>query len=673
MGGSKRGRLLRTIRARLIASLFSLIAFAVIGVGAGLFYIGQVNEGVDRMYTQEVVPLEALDDIKSALYRIRGDALEHILAATPETETRLSGEISEQARRVVERLRQYETTRLAPEEASLHANFERDFGRYLDTVETEILPLSAGEDKEAAEEIARGQSVTEFRAARDSMNALMDYALNRAAERASTARDYYRMAVIAVLLVLAALVSVGSLVARRLTRTITGPLRDIVGYMKALGAGEYVSVPTDRTNEVGDVLVAIAETQSRLQVTAAERTLALEALRENEERFRTAFESAPIGMAIVGLDGTWLRVNDSLADIVCRSIEDLMNGPIAAVVHPDDLVTERDFFDLALMAHAPSAIQREFRLLRGDGQIVWVSASGSVVRTDHGEPVNLLLQVVDVTERRRVVAELARRAHQDDLTGLANRVLFLDRLQHALERSNRHAERLHAVLFIDVDRFKFINDSLGHRWGDDLLKLVARRISGCLRGGDTVARFGGDEFTVLLEDLRDPLEAVHVAERVLEALREPVAIAGREFVITGSIGIANTMNTWSRDDLLHDADQAMYAAKLAGKDRYALAGPKDRVRSLERLDLEADLRRGIEVGQLVLHYQPVVDLDTDVIVGCEALVRWTIPPTESYLPQSSSHSPKRQASSCHSDAGSSPKRHVRQRSGDRTHGSPARR
>jgi diguanylate cyclase (GGDEF)-like protein/PAS domain S-box-containing protein len=232
----------------------------------------------------------------------------------------------------------------------------------------------------------------------------------------------------------------------------------------------------------------------------------------------------------------------------------------------------------------------------------------------------------DITERKAFEDRLARHAFHDDLTGLPNRRVFLDRLEQALRRSQRRGA-VHAVLFADVDRFKLVNDSVGHQAGDRLLVTIAERLSAALRPGDTLARFGGDEFTVLLEDVSGVADAEGVAARLLESLHAPISLPdGHEVVAAVSIGITLASGTASADDVLHDADVAMYQAKSSGAGRYAVfdAVAMGR-RSIDRLDLEAAMRRGLDAGEFEVHYQPVVVTDTGVVVGAEALVRWRHP------------------------------------------------
>ena len=237
----------------------------------------------------------------------------------------------------------------------------------------------------------------------------------------------------------------------------------------------------------------------------------------------------------------------------------------------------------------------------------------------------LLLRTKSETARKELQARLAHQAFHDPLTDLANRNLLKSRLEHALARVSRKGDPM-ALLFIDLDDFKKVNDTLGHEAGDVLLLALASRLRGCTRASDTVARLGGDEFAVLLEEMTEPRNAVDVASRIIEELSEPIEVAGRSVSMTCSVGIALGVNgTESAEVLLGDADMAMYAAKSAGKGCCEVFRPGLRAELLHELDREMELERAIEEEQFVLHYQPIVDLESDEIVGVEALVRWMHP------------------------------------------------
>jgi Amt family ammonium transporter len=257
------------------------------------------------------------------------------------------------------------------------------------------------------------------------------------------------------------------------------------------------------------------------------------------------------------------------------------------------------------------------------GRRLWVEVNEAPVMRD-GRAVAIVGALVDVTRRTEIEAELQHQAFHDSLTGLPNRALFMDRLQHALALADR-SPLLHAVLFLDLDRFKVVNDSLGHEVGDQLLQAVARRIKNCLRPGDTAARLGGDEFTVLIESITDVNDAIHIAERIAQALQEPLSLGGHEVFVTSSIGITLSQPDDTPDAMLRDADVAMYRAKAKGRSQHEVFDPEMNARAIERLSIETDLWQAIERGELRVFYQPKVRLTNAKIVGLEALVRWEHP------------------------------------------------
>jgi diguanylate cyclase (GGDEF)-like protein/PAS domain S-box-containing protein len=342
---------------------------------------------------------------------------------------------------------------------------------------------------------------------------------------------------------------------------------------------------------------------------------------EAEGRLAALVKHASDLIMIVDENATVRFVTPSAHRILGLSAPELVGSNGLALVHPDD--ADRAQLMLGRLAHHPDARETFVcRMHHGAGGWRWVE----VVCTNHlaTESINgLVINLRDVTERRELEGKLEWQAFHDPMTGLANRVLFSDRVGHALARRSRGSVEL-GVLFIDLDHFKVVNDTLGHAAGDSLLREAARRIQGSVRAADTVARLGGDEFAVLLEDAGSR-ECVETGERLLGQLARAYSIEGREIFTGASIGVtvAEPGVTW--EELVRDADVAMYVAKGAGRGRVVVFEPSMREEVAERLHLEADLRRAIQDQELQVHYQPQFDLRTGEVLGAEALARWMHP------------------------------------------------
>ena len=348
------------------------------------------------------------------------------------------------------------------------------------------------------------------------------------------------------------------------------------------------------------------------------------ALQQSEEHFRSAFDHA-VGMALVSPDGYWLQVNTSLCAMLGRDENELLASSFRAVTHPDDL-GEALVRMHQLLGGEVANYQIETRYLHKDGRAVWALQSASLVRDEAGQPRHLVFQIQDVSDRKRAEEQIHHAAFHDALTGLPNRTRLADRLSLAVERARRTGGYRFAVLFIDLDRFKVVNDSLGHDLGDRLLVDLSRRLEGCVRKVDTVARLGGDEFAILLDGITGPEDVTEVAERISNSLVTPFDLGGHEFSTTASIGIAYSSPGYERhEDILRDADTAMYRAKAKGKNRYEVFDAGMHARAVEALRLEAELRRAVELGEIVPFYQPVIALASDEIAGFEALARWHHP------------------------------------------------
>ena len=345
-------------------------------------------------------------------------------------------------------------------------------------------------------------------------------------------------------------------------------------------------------------------------------------LRASERRFRSAFEDAPIGMALLDRDGRFLDVNRSLVGKSGYTREELLELKVWELC-------ERRLREQHAAGWPPVADVRdvEFALERRDGSLAWGLWSFSPMGDMSDAVDSYVMQILDVTDRRAAEEQLAYQAHHDPLTGLPNRTQLADRLTDALARGAEERRGV-AVVFVDLDNFKVINDSLGHEAGDRLLRNVAERLRRVLRPEDLLARFGGDELAVCLEQVDDPERAMRVADRMATALRAPFVLDGEQRFVTASFGIAIA----GPDDadrtpeaMLRDADAAMYRAKERGKARAEVFDTTMRRRAVERLELESGLREALARGQLQVVYQPEVSLEHGRIVAVEALLRWEHP------------------------------------------------
>lgn len=345
--------------------------------------------------------------------------------------------------------------------------------------------------------------------------------------------------------------------------------------------------------------------------------------RQQSARFQYAFEGGVTGMALIRPDGRYTSVNRALSGMVGYTEDELLERDFQSITHPDDLAASSEQHRV-LLGGALESYETEQRYLHRDGNEVWVQLGVTAVRDDDGNLSYLISQAHDITTRRRFEQELSHKALHDHLTGLANRALFLDRLRHALVGLRRRPGEL-AILFIDLDRFKLVNDGLGHSIGDEVLREAARRLSEASRAEDTVARFGGDEFTLLCENA-DEQQAVIIAQRVLAAFTRPFIHNGGEFHLAASIGIrVNDLASADADSLLRDADIALYAAKEHGGARLEIFDADAPHRTTSVLATEQELRLALRHEELCLHYQPEVDLATKRVIAVEALVRWQHP------------------------------------------------
>ncbi len=386
-------------------------------------------------------------------------------------------------------------------------------------------------------------------------------------------------------------------------------------------------------------------------VLGAQVALALESVarvedlyqRRGEQRFRALVQHASDLILVVDPTAVISYVSPSIARVLGHAVEDVRGTNWLDLLHPDDAAhTRRIYAELAATPVASPAGEVRARHRDGSWRTLEINRSNLL---DEPGVEGIVANARDITERKAFEEQLRHQAFHDPLTGLPNRALFKERVGQALRRARRQGTSP-AVLFLDLDNFKTINDTLGHDAGDTVLTAVAARLRESLRADDTAARFGGDEFAILLEDATGHDDPMAAAERLIAAVRAPITVAGREVTTNASVGIAarpaGAAGAAGRDregvdDLLRDADAAMYTAKAAGKGRHAAFDPAAHAALLGRLELEADLRRAIDRAEFILHYQPIIDLETSALVGMEALVRWIHPergliPPDAFIP-----------------------------------------
>lgn len=346
------------------------------------------------------------------------------------------------------------------------------------------------------------------------------------------------------------------------------------------------------------------------------------AWRESERRFQLMFENAEVGLVLRDLDGRFTQVNPKFCAILGRSQQELLALDLVAVTHLDDLATEVQAV-AACLAGRQSSHTLEKRFLRPDGAPVWTLVTSSLIRDAQGRPTQFMSVVEDISRRKEDEEQIAWLAHHDPLTDLPNRALLGDRLERSLARAARKANRV-ALLVLDLDRFKMINDSLGHGVGDQLLQQVAGRLSGAVRETDTVSRQGGDEFLIVLGDISDPDDIVRVVQKVLDRMDQPFELAGQALSSTVSIGIAVYPDDGSDGEtLIKNADSAMYCAKEEGRNTFRFYTEAMNQSALSRLRMENALRVALERGELSLAYQPQIEIVSRRLLGVEALLRWT--------------------------------------------------
>jgi diguanylate cyclase (GGDEF)-like protein/PAS domain S-box-containing protein len=350
--------------------------------------------------------------------------------------------------------------------------------------------------------------------------------------------------------------------------------------------------------------------------------------RQSEARFSSLVQNSSDVVMVVDADSTIRYMSPSVERVLNYTANALEGTRLTGLIHAEDKANVLQFLTADGREDDGHPALTEFRMRHRDD--FWLNVEALRTNLLHDDNVRgIVLNTRDVSERKAFEEQLAHQAFHDSITGLANRALFKDRVEHALERQGRDGD-IDTVLFMDLDDFKTINDSLGHAAGDRLLGEVGDRVKSTLRLADTAARLGGDEFAILLEDGGDGIDAAEVAARILARLEGPILLEGKEVFVRASIGIASadrsrTSGPEGAEELLRNADVAMYMAKEAGKGRYQVFEPAMHDTALKRLELKADLQRAVDNSEFVLHYQPIIELASGQIEGLEALVRWQHP------------------------------------------------
>jgi len=383
------------------------------------------------------------------------------------------------------------------------------------------------------------------------------------------------------------------------------------------GDDRFVCIRAVAERTMGGAVAVVAGTmRDDTHLATADR-----ALRAAEARFDIGFEQAAIGAVISDLDGAPRRVNPAVCSLLGRCEEELIGRSWAEYGHPDDLPLSPAA--LVRAAVGQDTNQDERRFFKPDGTMVWAAAHVSLVRDAEGDPQYFFTQLQDVTDRKRMEADLVHQSLHDATTGLANEILLTDRLLHSLARAGRLGTQV-AVLFIGLDHFMLVNEAMGRSVGDELLRSVGERISAAIRPGDTVVRAGGDEFVIVADDV-SIYDANAIAEKVLLAVRQPCVIADHELNVTASIGFAIASDDATPESMLRDSHSAMSFVKEHGRGRAELYGDARYHDAKERLKMNAALHHALERREFRLYYQPVFDLATGDIVAAEALLRWEHP------------------------------------------------
>jgi len=405
------------------------------------------------------------------------------------------------------------------------------------------------------------------------------------------------------------------------------------------GADDFITKPINKIELRARVnsMLRIKQHYDLLQ-TSLERQAALEkekveaSLKESENRYASLASVVPVGIFRLDLDGHCLYVNDHWSYITGMSADESEGLGWLNGIHPEDRITvARQWYDATKIGTVPLSL--ECRFLGSKDNTIWVIGQSVLERNEHGQMTGFVGTITDITERKEAQKNLLYNSLHDPLTSLANRTLLIKTLELAIAKASVSESYQYAVLFLDLDRFKVINDSLGHLFGDQLLQNVAQKLQSYLKPTDLIARIGGDEFVILLEDIAGDEDVLQVVQKILHQFQTSTVINGQEVFITTSIGLVFGNSHYKKaNDLIRDADIALYHAKSEGKATYRVFDARMHTQAVNRLNLETQLRKAFEKDEFVLHYQPIMDIFKKQLVGFEALVRWQHPTRGLILP-----------------------------------------
>jgi diguanylate cyclase (GGDEF)-like protein/PAS domain S-box-containing protein len=405
------------------------------------------------------------------------------------------------------------------------------------------------------------------------------------------------------------------------------------------GADDFITKPINKIELRARVnsMLRIKQHYDLLQ-TSLERQAALEkekveaSLKESENRYASLASVVPVGIFRLDLDGHCLYVNDHWSYITGMSADESEGLGWLNGIHPEDRITvARQWYDSTKIGTVPLSL--ECRFLGSKDNTIWVIGQSVLERNEHGQMTGFVGTITDITERKEAQKNLLYNSLHDPLTSLANRTLLIKTLELAIAKASVSESYQYAVLFLDLDRFKVINDSLGHLFGDQLLQNVAQKLQSYLKPTDLIARIGGDEFVILLEDIAGDEDVLQVVQKILHQFQTFTVINGHEVFITTSIGLVFGNSHYKKaNDLIRDADIALYHAKSEGKATYRVFDARMHTQAVNRLNLETQLRKAFEKDEFVLHYQPIMDIFKKQLVGFEALVRWQHPTRGLILP-----------------------------------------